>query len=121
MTIAADLPDICHTVAPSRKTGPGQKWRRNATTWLMTSASAPSHPPHAVAVMVMDFAFHTEDPDGVGDAIHIFLFPYLSPSVGSEVALRTRKCDVILGGRQYSSVDLHVNLVVRVFRFSPLY
>ena len=53
--------------------------------------------PHAVAVMVMDLDFHTEDPDGVRDTLNIFLFPYLYHSAGSEAALLTRKWDTILG------------------------
>ena len=58
----------------------------------------PPRTPHAIAVMVMDLAFHTKDPDGVGDALNIFLFPDLSPSAGSEEALLTRKWDAILVG-----------------------
>ena len=46
---------------------------------------------HAVAVMVMALTFHTKDPDRVGDALNIFLFPDLSPLVGLEAALLTRK------------------------------
>ena len=53
--------------------------------------------PHAVAVMVMALAFHIKDPDRVGDALNIFLFPNLFPSVGLEAALHTRKWDAILG------------------------
>ena len=34
---------------------------------------------HAAAVMVMALTFHTKDPDGVGNALNIFLFPGLSP------------------------------------------
>ena len=30
---------------------------------------------HSTAVMVIVLAFHTEDPDGVGYAMNIFLFP----------------------------------------------
>ena len=48
--------------------------------------------------MVMALAFHTKDPDGVEYTLKIFLFPDLYPSTGSEVALFTRKWDVILGG-----------------------
>ena len=51
----------------------------------------PARNPHAVAVMVMDLAFHTKDQDGVGDALNIFLLIELSPSTGSEAALLTRK------------------------------
>ena len=49
-------------------------------------------------IMVIALTFHTKDPDRVGDALNIFLFPDLSPSAGSEAALLTRKWDVILGG-----------------------
>ena len=52
---------------------------------------------HAVAVMVMVLAFHTEDPYGVGNTLNIFLFLDLSPSEGSEAALLTRKWEAILG------------------------
>ena len=48
--------------------------------------------------MVMVLTFHTEDPDGVGDALNILLFPDLFPLEGSEAALLTRKWDAILGG-----------------------
>ena len=48
--------------------------------------------------MVMALTFHTEDPDGVGDALNILLFLDLSPSAGSKAALLTRKWDAILGG-----------------------
>ena len=43
----------------------------------------PPYTPHNVAVMVMALAFHTKDPDRVGDTLNIFLFPDLSPSAGS--------------------------------------
>ena len=52
---------------------------------------------HSVAVMVMALAFHIKDPDRVGDALNIFLFPNLFPSVGLEVALLTRKWDLFWG------------------------
>ena len=57
----------------------------------------PPYTPHAVAVMVMEIAFHTKDPDRLGDTLNIFLFPDLSPSSGSEAALLTHKWDAILG------------------------
>ena len=53
---------------------------------------------HSVAVLVLGLAFYSEDPDGVGYTINIFLFPYLSPSAGSEAALLAHRWDVILGG-----------------------
>ena len=55
---------------------------------------------HSVAVLVLGLAFYSEDPDGVGYTINIFLFPYLSPSAGSEAALLAHRWDVILGGRR---------------------
>ena len=51
--------------------------------------------PYAIAVMVMAPVFHTEDPNGVGDALNIFLFPYLYLSAGSEASLLTWKWDMI--------------------------
>ena len=53
--------------------------------------------------MVMALDFHTEDPDRVGDALNVFLFPSLSPSVGLEAALLTQKWDAILGGSTLTS------------------
>ena len=38
----------------------------------------PPRIPHAVAVMVMALAFHTEDPYRVGEDLNIFLFNNLS-------------------------------------------
>ena len=51
---------------------------------------------HSVTVIVLDFAFHTEDPDAVGNAISIFLFLELSPLAGSEAALLARRWDAVL-------------------------
>ena len=57
----------------------------------------PPRIPHTVAVMVMALVFHTEDPDGVWDALNTLLISDLSPLSGSEAALLTRKWDTILG------------------------
>ena len=51
----------------------------------------------AVAVMVLDSAFYSWDPDGMGGAINILLFPDLSPSAGSEADLLARRWDANLG------------------------
>ena len=51
----------------------------------------PPRIPHAVAVMVVVPAFHTEDPDRVGDTLNISLFPDFSPSAGSEASLITQQ------------------------------
>ena len=42
--------------------------------------------------MVLALAFHYEDPDGVGDALNAFLFPYLYPSAGLEAGIPTKRC-----------------------------
>ena len=95
---AAQLPDILLTVAPlnNYRTRTAMK----AACWRTTEILRfrPLCIPHTIAVMVMALAFHTKDPDGMGDAHDIFFFPDLSPLTGSEVALLTRKWDAILGG-----------------------
>ena len=53
---------------------------------------------HAVAVLVLGLNFYSEDPDGVGDAINIFLFPDLLPSAASKASFLARRWDAILGG-----------------------
>ena len=74
---------------------------------------------HAVAVMVIALAFHTEDPDGVGDALNSFLFPDLPPSAGSETALLTRKWDSILGGGTLTSFAYTI-LLIEKQKVSPI-
>ena len=78
----------------------------------------PYHIPHAVMVMVMAFAFHTKDPDGVGDALKNFVLPKLSPLVGSESALLTRKLGAILGGGTLNSF-VYTSLLMGRRRFPP--
>ena len=68
-----------------------------------TLLPTPHLTPHAVVVMVMALAFHTEDPDRMGGALNVFLFPDLSPSAGSETDQLTRKWDAILGGNTLTS------------------
>ena len=53
--------------------------------------------------MVMSLTFRTEEPDRVGDAQNILLFPDLSPLAGLEASLLTRKWDAILGGGTLTS------------------
>ena len=79
----------------------------------------PPRIPHAVAFMVIALAFHTEDPDGVGDALNIFLFPDLSPLEGSEGGFVTRKWDAILGGRTLNSFA-DTNLVMGNHKVAPI-
>ena len=59
--------------------------------------------PHSVTVMVLALAFYTQDPDVVRYYLKIFLFPYLSPSTGSEAALATIIWDDVLGENTFTS------------------
>ena len=71
--MAAQILDIWHTVAPLKK---DRSRASMETTCRRTSTSKRfCHPriPHAFAVIVVVLAFHTKDPDGVGDALNIFL------------------------------------------------
>ena len=45
---------------------------------------------HSIAVMVLALGFHSEDPNGVGDAVNVFIFTGLSSVSGLEVGLLTR-------------------------------
>ena len=56
------------------------------------------HISHAVAVLVLGPAFYSRDPESVGDAINVFLFPELPPLEISEVALLARRWDDMIGG-----------------------
>ena len=53
--------------------------------------------------MVLLLTFHTEDPDGLGDALGMFLFTDLYPSAGSEAYLLTQKLGAILGAGTLNS------------------
>ena len=52
--------------------------------------------------MVLDLALYTEDPDGVGDALNIFLFIDHPPSVGSEASLLNHLWDAVLGDNTFT-------------------
>ena len=58
---------------------------------------------HSVAVLVLGLDFYSEEPDGVGEGINVFIFPDLSPSVGSEATLLAKRWDSILGGGALAS------------------
>ena len=53
--------------------------------------------------MVFPLAFYSEDPDGVGDAVNVFLFLDLFPVAGLEAALLTRQWDGVFGGGKLTS------------------
>ena len=46
---------------------------------------------HAIAVLVLGFAFYKEGPDSVRNIINLFLFPELSPLIGSKTVQLARK------------------------------
>ena len=56
-----------------------------------------SHISHAATVLILGLSFYSEDPDGVGDAINVFLFPDLSLLASSEAVQLARRWDAILG------------------------
>ena len=51
---------------------------------------------HAVAGLILDLGFYTEEPDGVRDMVKIFLLPGISISTGSEASLVARWWDMAL-------------------------
>ena len=61
--------------------------------------------PHYVAVMVLYLAFYTKDPNGVEDAINVFLLPELSPHAGSEAALLTQRWYAVFGVNTFTSIS----------------
>ena len=79
----------------------------------------PPRIPHAAAVMVMALTFHTEDPEGVGYALNIFLFHDLSPSVGLEAGLLMQKWYAILGGGTLTSFK-NTSLMVVKQKVAPI-
>ena len=56
------------------------------------------HISHAIVVLVLGLAFYSEDPNGVGESINVFLFLGLFPSTGSKATLMARITHAILGG-----------------------
>ena len=63
---------------------------------------APIISQYIVAVMLA-LVFYTKYPDGVGDAINIFLSPDLTPLIGLEIEVLTRRWDAFLGGGTITS------------------
>ena len=53
---------------------------------------------HSIAVMVLAVAFHSEETNGVGGSVKIFLLPDLSPAVGSEAVLLTKRRNAVFDG-----------------------
>ena len=59
--------------------------------------------PHFVVCMVMALVLSTKVPDGVWGALNVFLFPGLSPSIGSKAFLLTRRLDAVLGDNTFTA------------------
>ena len=102
-SMAAHITYIWRTVPPLNKYRARAAMEASCRHTSESLRFRPPYTPHAVAFMVMALAFHTKDPDGVGDMLNIFLFPDLSPLVGSEADLLTQKWYVILGGGTLTS------------------
>ena len=66
-----------------------------------------------VAGLLIRLAFHTEDPDGVGGIVKNFLFPDLSLSAGSQVALAARQWDMALDSSTLTTYSDTASLLQR--------
>ena len=66
---------------------------------------------YSIMVMVISLDFHSKDLDGVGDAMHVFIFP--------EANIQRRRCDAEInrGTRTYFS---DTSLLLGCHKFSPL-
>ena len=69
--------------------------------------------------MVLDLAFKSKDPNGVGDAVKIFLFPDLSPASGSEAVLLIWRWNVVFVGGKLTSLANTILLLGRQ-KFAPV-
>ena len=97
LTREEELPNIWHTVDPLSSER-SQEVMKEACRVIAKDLRSRAHKIfQSITVMVLALVFHSEDPNGVGDAINVFLFPELSPSTGSEEALLTRQWDAVFG------------------------
>ena len=90
-TAAADLPPIWVMIAPLSRdmaiSTMDAAYHKNYKHFCVGSPRIY----HSIAALVLGLAVYPEDPDGVGDAINIFLFSQQTPSAGSEAALLSRR------------------------------
>ena len=103
MTEPADLSPIWDVIAPlsrDRDQSAMEAACRRASEHLRFRSPRISH---SAAVLVLGLAFYYEDPDSVGNAINVFLFPDLPPLASSEAELLTRRWGAILGGGALTS------------------
>ena len=49
-----------------------------------------------MSILILGLIFRTKDPNGVGDTVHMFLFPYLSHYKGSKDTMLARRWDKML-------------------------
>ena len=119
MTSAADLHTIWDVINPLSR----DRARSDMEAYCLRKSEhlrfrAP-HISHAVAVLVLGLTFYSEDLDGVGDAINVFIFPDLYSSAGSEAALLARRWDIILGGGALTSFS-ETSLLLAKQRVEPV-
>ena len=70
--------------------------------------------------MIISIYLHSsKDPYGLGGVMNVFLFPDLSPAVGSELALLTRRWDAVFGRGTLASFNNTILLLGRQ-KFSPV-
>ena len=103
VTWEEDLLAIYNTVSPLNKERPQAAMEASHS---VTEEILHFHTPrisHSIAFMVLALVFHSEDPDGVGDAVNVFLFPDLYSAAGSEAALLTKWWDTVFGGGTLTS------------------
>ena len=86
---AAQLPDICWAVTPLKNVRLRAAMEAACRRTAYSIRFRPLHIPHAITLMGMVLTFHTKDPNRVGDAINLFVFPDLSLSTGSKDKLLT--------------------------------
>ena len=91
-----DLTNIWASLAPLKKEKARTALEIVCLAWVRALWPKASKITHMVAVLILRLDFHTEDPDGVSDAVNIFMFPDLSLAAGTKVALVTRRWDTAL-------------------------
>ena len=69
--------------------------------------------------MVLALAFHTKDPDGVGDAVNAVMFPDLSPAADFEAALLTLRWDSVFSRGTLTSFA-NTSLLLGHQKFAPV-